>query len=35
MLDRDKQDPTDVFRCTKQAIKDAKKDLEAVLAAAN
>jgi len=35
MLDRDKQDPTDVIRCTKQAIKDAKKDLEAVLAAAN
>ena len=35
MLDRDKQDPTDVFRCTKQAIKDARKDLEAVVAAAN
>ena len=24
MLDREKQDQTDVFRCTKQAIKDAK-----------
>ena len=35
MLDRDKQDPTDVFRCTKQAIKDAEKELEAVVAAAN
>ncbi len=35
MLDRDKQDPTDVFRCTKQAIKDAKEELEAVVAAAN
>ena len=35
MLDRDKQDPTDVFRCTKQATKDAKKELEAVVAAAN
>ena len=35
MLDRDKQDPTDVFRCTKQAIKDAEKEVEAVVAAAN
>ncbi|HSM30183.1 MAG TPA: UrcA family protein [Woeseiaceae bacterium] len=35
MLDRDTQDPTDVFRCTKQAIKDAKKEVEAVVAAAN
>jgi UrcA family protein len=35
MLGRDKQDPTDVFRCTKHAIKGAKKDLEAILAAAN
>ena len=35
MLDRDKQDPTDVFRCTKQAIKDARKEVEAVVAAAN
>jgi UrcA family protein len=35
MLDREKQDPTDVFRCTKQAIKDAEKELEAVVAAAN
>ena len=35
MLDRDKQDQTDVFRCTKQAIKDAKKEFEAVVAAAN
>ena len=35
MLDRDKQDPTDVFRCTKQAIKNARKELEAAVAAAN
>lgn len=35
MLDRDKQDPTDVFRCTRQAIKDARKEVEAVVAAAN
>ena len=35
MLDRDKQDQTDVFRCTKQAIKDAKKEFEAAVAAAN
>ena len=35
MLDRDKQDQTDVFRCTKQAIKGAKKEFEAVVAAAN
>lgn len=35
MLDRDKQDPTDVFRCTKQAIKDVKKEFEAAVAAAN
>ena len=35
MLDRDKQDQTDVFRCTKQAINDAKKEFEAVVAAAN
>ena len=34
MLDRDKQDPTDVFRCTKQAIKNAKEEFEAVVAAA-
>ena len=35
MLERDEQDPTDVFRCTKQAIKDARKEIEAVVAAAN
>ena len=35
MLDRDKQDPTDIFRCTKQAIKDAREELETVVAAAN
>ena len=35
MLDRDKQDQTDVFRCTKQAVKGAKKEFEAVVAAAN
>ena len=35
MLERDEQDPTDVFRCTKQAIKDARKEVEAVVAAAN
>ena len=35
MLDRDKQDRTDVFRCTKLAIKDAREELEAVVAAAN
>ena len=35
MLDRDKQDRKDVSRCTKQAIKDARGELEAVVAAAN
>jgi UrcA family protein len=35
MLDRDKQDQTDVFRCTKQAVKGAKEEFEAVVAAAN
>jgi UrcA family protein len=35
MLDRDKQDQTDVFRCTRQAVKGAKEEFEAVVAAAN
>ena len=35
MLDRDKQDQTDVFRSTKQAVKGAKEEFEAVVAAAN
>lgn len=35
MLDRDQQDDTAVFRCTKQAIKDTRKELEAVVAAAD
>ena len=35
MLDRDQQDETAVFRCTKQAIKDARKEVDAVVAAAD
>jgi UrcA family protein len=34
MLDRDQQDATAVFRCTKQAIKDTREEFEAVVAAA-
>ena len=35
MLDRDQQDETAVFRCTKQAIKDTRQEFEAVVAAAD
>ena len=35
MLDREQQDETAVFRCTKQAIKDTRKEFDAVVAAAD